>query len=305
MNVSWGRLLTAVITPYDKYGNVDYTAAADLSEYLIQNGSDGVVVAGTTGESPVLTETEKQRLCLSIKERLGDSGIVIAATGTNNTAKTVEATRWAHDNGLDGARVVVPYYNKPSQQGLYEHFQATAEASQLPIMIYNIPSRTGATLSVDTTARLAELPNVVALKAATGNVMEISHLRQTAARQLLLYSGDDPLTLPLLTLGAHRVVSVASHLAARQLRKMLDAFASHDVDAALAIHERLLPLFEALFVDVNPVPVKTMLDMVGRPTGGFRLPLVPPDALTREHIFAVLNRHTTLLDYHLPDGQQI
>ena len=288
MTAQWGRLLTAMITPYDRSGNVDYDKAADLAQRLLASGSDGVVLAGTTGESPVLSSEEKERLFASVRDRVGSEGLVIAATGTNDTRKTVEFTARAARLGVDGAMVVVPYYNKPSQSGLYAHFRAVADASDLPIMVYNVPSRTGVSIAPPTMAQIAAIPSVVAVKEASGNVLQVSQLRRLLPEGILVYSGDDPLTLPLLSLGAHGVVSVASHVVGRALRAMIEAFVAQETDRALDLHEKLLPLFEAIFWESNPVPIKVMLDALGFATGGWRLPLVAPEEGVRARIHETL-----------------
>ncbi|WDL98548.1 4-hydroxy-tetrahydrodipicolinate synthase [Alicyclobacillus sp. ALC3] len=299
MDYPWGRLLTAMITPYDVAGNVDHERACRLAEHLIDHGCDGVVVAGTTGESPVLSSDEKEHLYVSIKERIGQRGLVIAATGSNHTKNTVDSTVRAAKLGLDGVMIVVPYYNKPSQEGLYQHFYSVAQSSDLPVMIYNIPSRTGASISPDTVARLAELPTIKAFKAATGDVLEISHIRRLT-KNLLLYSGDDPLTLPLLSVGAHGVVSVASHLASLSIKTMINLFVEHHPEQALELHDKLLALFEVLFIDGNPASVKVALEIMGFPTGGLRLPLVSPGPHARERIENVLaSMDSRLLDSRL------
>lgn len=299
MRAQWGRLLTAMITPYDQRGSVDYDKAGELALRLLANGSDGVVVAGTTGESPVLSPEEKERLYAAVRDRLGSDGLVIAATGTNDTRKTADLTARAARLGVDGAMVVVPYYNKPSQNGMYAHFRTVADGTDLPIMVYNVPSRTGVSIAPPTMARIAEIPNVVAIKEASGDVLQVSQLRRVLPDGILVYSGDDPLTLPLLSLGAHGVVSVASHVAGRALRAMIEAFVAGETNQALDLHEKLLPLFEAIFWESNPGPIKVMLDAMGFTTGGWRLPLVAPQESVRDRI------HQTLatLDVGLLDEQ--
>lgn len=284
MSVQWGRLLTAMITPYERGGNVDYAQAAALAQRLLANGSDGLVLWGTTAESPVLSADEKERIYTAVRERVGAKELLLVATGTNDTRKTIANTVRAAELGADGVMVVAPYYNKPSQKGLYEHYRAVATSTSLPILIYNIPSRTGVSIDAETVAKLAEFPNVAAIKESSGNVLQASYLRRVLPKEFLVYSGDDPLTLPMLSLGAHGVISVASHVASKSLRRMIDAFVAGDVVQALELHEKLLPLFEALFCDVNPVPVKIMLDAMGFSTGGCRLPLVDPDESIKAHI---------------------
>lgn len=287
---TWGRLLTAMITPYDKDGNVDYGRSGRLAKHLLDNGSDGLVLWGTTAESPVLSTQEKENLFVAVKEEIENAGPLIVATGTNDTRQSVEQTINAQKLGADGVMVVVPYYNKPSQKGLYEHYKAVAESTDLPVMIYNIPGRSGTAIEVETTARLAELPNIVAIKESAGDVLKVTELRQTIANDFLIYSGDDALTLPMLSLGAHGIISVASHIASRPLKEMIEAFVAGDVQQAMERHEMLMPLFDALGFDVNPVPVKTMLDSLGFPTGGFRLPLTASEADVGQRVIHQLSQ---------------
>lgn len=292
MNTNWGRLMTAMITPYDTNGNVDYEKAAHLANGLFKNGSDGLVLWGTTGESPVLSNNEKERLFNTIKEKSECSGPIILGTGTNETKKTIEMNTLASKLGADGVMVVAPYYNKPSQKGLYEHYREIAESTDLPIMIYNIPGRTGVTISTETVARLSEITNIVAIKEAAGDIMQVTALREVLPKDFLIYSGDDALTLPMLSVGAHGVISVASHILARPLQDMINSFIKGDVNQALETHERLMPIFNALFYDVNPVPVKVMLDYLGFSTGGLRLPLVESEDSTKEQILKPLKTFT-------------
>mgnify|MGYP001360981696 CR=1 FL=1 len=287
---NWGRLLTAMITPYDAEGNVDYDQATTLAKVLLENGSDGLVLWGTTGESPVLTLEEKELLYKHIREAFPEKPLIVA-TGSNNTKDTVEMTKRAGELGADGAMVVVPYYNKPSQQGLYEHFKAAAESTDIPIMIYNIPGRTGITMDVETVGKLAEIPNVKAIKESAGDVTKVTDFRKVTPDDFVIYSGDDILTLPMLANGAYGVVSVASHIAAKPLSEMIELFVSGNIQEALHLHEQLTPLFKGLFYDSNPVPVKLMLDDLGFQTGGVRLPLVKSDEVLAKKILHVLRQY--------------
>ena len=272
-----GRLLTAMVTPMRADGSVNYEAAAALARRLAETGSDGVVVCGTTGESPTLTDEEKVRLFETVVEAVGGQITVVAGTGTYDTHHSVELTRRAEKAGVDAILAVVPYYNRPPQEGLYRHFEAIARATSLPIILYNIPSRTGTNLSPETTARLAEnLSNVVALKDSTGNLDHVSQVRRLTPDSFLIYSGDDSLTLPILSVGGYGVVSVAAHVVGRQMREMIDAFVAGDVQRARRIHLELFPLFKALFVTTNPIPVKQALKLMGFDAGPLRPPLVEP-----------------------------
>jgi 4-hydroxy-tetrahydrodipicolinate synthase len=263
-----------MITPYDDNLEVNYTKAAEISEMLVAKGSDGIVVCGTTGESPVLYHEEKLQLYKTIKNQVGDRIQVWAGTGSNNTRATVELTRQAEKTGVDGIMLVTPYYNKPSQQGLYEHFKTVAESTSLPIMLYNIPGRTGANLLPETVVKLAEIPNVVAIKEASGSMDQVSLLKTILPDSMAVYSGDDSLTLPMLAIGAAGVVSIASHLIGNDLKQMIECFFNGDFKKALEIHLRLFPVMKGLFITTNPVPLKEALNMLGMNVGGLRLPLV-------------------------------
>jgi 4-hydroxy-tetrahydrodipicolinate synthase len=271
----FGRVVTAMVTPFSADGSVNLELAAQLADHLVANGSDGLVICGTTGESPTLSWEEQHRLFAAVKEAVGGRARLLAGSGSNCTAEAVEATREAAALGADGALVVVPYYNKPPQEGLEAHFRAVAAAApELPLMLYNIPGRTGTSLAPDTTARLLDCPNVVSFKAASGTTEEVSALRTLCGDRLAIYSGDDALTLPMLAVGAVGVVSVASHVAGPQISAMIAAFLDGDLSAALALHEQLLPLCKALFCTTNPIPVKAALELSGWPVGAPRLPLL-------------------------------
>ncbi len=285
----FGRLLTAMVTPFAADGSVDLELAARLAVHLVAQGSDGLVVCGTTGESPTLSWQEQHELFAAVKGAVGDRARVLAGTGSNCTAEAVEAISHAAAQGADGALVVVPYYNRPPQEGLEAHFRAIAAAAPgLAIMLYNIPGRTGCSLEADTTARLMDLPNLVSFKAASGTTEEVSRLRLRCGSRLAIYSGDDMLTLPMLAAGAVGVVSVASHLAGRQIHRMIQAFLSGDHATALELHERLLPLCRALFASTNPIPVKAALELEGWPVGVPRLPLVSADSDVRARLTSAL-----------------
>ena len=285
----FGRLLTAMVTPFRQDGAVDLDLAARLADHLVSQGSDGLVLCGTTGESPTLTWKEQHELFSAVKGVVGTRASLLAGSGSNCTAEAVEATGEAAALGADGALVVVPYYNKPPQEGLEAHFRAVAQAaSELPLMLYNIPGRTGCSLAPDTTARLLDLPNVVGFKAASGTTEEVSRLRELCGDRLAIYSGDDALTLPMLAVGAVGVVSVASHLVGPRIRAMLLAHLSGDVAAALDEHQQLLPLCRALFCTTNPIPVKAALEISGWPVGAPRRPLLSADTAVRQRLSSIL-----------------
>jgi len=281
----FGRLLTAMVTPFDEEGRVDLALAGRLARHLVDEGSDGLVVCGTTGESPTLSWQEQVQLLEAVRQAVGTGVKVLAGTGSNSTSEAVVATREAAAAGADGALVVVPYYNKPPQEGLEAHFRAVAEAApELPLMLYNIPGRTGCSMAPATVARLMDCANVVSFKAASGTTDEVSQLRLACGAKLAVYSGDDALTLPMLAVGAVGVVSVASHLVGRRLRAMIEAQLSGRNAEALGHHEQLLPLFRALFVTTNPIPLKAALEASGWPVGAPRLPLVPLSPAMRDDL---------------------
>jgi len=287
--VPFGRVLTAMVTPFGPSGAVDLELAARLAAHLVDHGSDGLVLCGTTGESPTLSWDEQHQLFSAVKAAVGHRAQLLAGTGSNCTAEAVEAVQEAAALGADGALVVVPYYNKPPQEGLEAHFRAVAAAApQLPLMLYNIPGRTGCSLSPETTARLMDQPNVVSFKAASGTTEEVSALRAACGDRLAIYSGDDALTLPMLTVGAVGVVSVASHLAGDRIQRLVQAFLAGDQATALALHEQLLPLCKALFCTTNPIPVKAALELAGWPVGAPRLPLLSASNDVRDRLNSVL-----------------
>lgn len=284
----FGRVLTAMATPFDESGAVDVEQAKRLAKRLVDTGSDGIVVAGTTGESPTLSDDEKMQLFRAVKEAVGARGMVVAGTGTNDTRHSVHLTKEAQAAGADGILLVNPYYNRPSQDGLYAHFRTIAESTSLPCMLYNIPGRTGVNAAPETIARLADVPNIAAVKEASGSLDQASEIRRRTSPDFLIYSGDDSLTLPILAVGGRGIVSVASHLAGREIAEMVRAYEQGDVRKALEIHIRLFPLFKVLFITTNPVPLKAALNMSGFAVGKPRLPLVEATAKEKEQIGAVL-----------------
>lgn len=277
--VSFGRIVTAMVTPFTKDGKVDYGVAEQLSAHLADHGSDALVVCGTTGESPTLTWDEEYELFHVVKQAVVGKAGVIAGTGSNSTQEAIAATQKAAKLDLSGALLVVPYYNKPPQEGLYQHFKAIAKAvPDLPLMLYNVPGRTGQNLQPETVARLAEIPNITAIKEASGDLDQASQVRRLTSSEFALYSGDDSLTLPLLAIGGQGVVSVASHLVGEQLQQMVQAFFNGQYQVATQIHLKLFPLFKALFATTSPIPVKAALKLQGWEVGLTRMPLNSPSA---------------------------
>jgi 4-hydroxy-tetrahydrodipicolinate synthase len=273
-----GRLLTAMATPFDTSGAVDLAMARRLARALVEAGSDGVVVNGTTGESPTLSDAERWSLLDAVRDALPDNDVLMG-TGSYSTEHTVEATREALRHRADAALVVTPYYNRPPQEGLIAHYERVADVG-LPIVLYNIPARCGVNVSVETTLHLAAHPAIVGTKEAAGDVEQVARICASAPEGFRVWSGDDGLTLPFMSAGAYGLISVASHVCGGALRRLVDAAAAGDLRDATALHLRLLPLFKAMFAITNPIGVKAALQIAGADCGGLRLPLVPmPDAL--------------------------
>ncbi|MCL2677916.1 MAG: 4-hydroxy-tetrahydrodipicolinate synthase [Clostridiales bacterium] len=275
--MNFGRLITAMITPFNAGGQVNYEEAQKLAEYLLNNGSDSLVVSGTTGESPTLSKEEKSRLFAAVKEVTRGRAAMICGASTYNTAESLELSKAARQAGADALLVVAPYYSKPPQEGLYQHFAAIAEAGGLPVILYNIPGRTGINILPQTFAKLAKIPNIVGVKDSTGNMDQISEVRMLAGKDFLIYSGDDSLTLPMLALGGAGVISVAAHLAGKQIKDMIENFFAGNFAAAAEIHIGLFPLFKKLFLTANPIPLKYCLNKLGCQAGPCRLPLFGPE----------------------------
>ncbi|MEG4581547.1 4-hydroxy-tetrahydrodipicolinate synthase [Microcoleus sp. MON1_C5] len=289
--VKFGRVLTAMITPFKEDGSVNYAVAEQLAVHLADHGTDSLVVCGTTGESPTMTWDEEYELFQVVQKAVVGKALVIAGAGSNSTSEAVAATQKAAKLGLDGCLQVVPYYNKPPQEGLYNHFRAIAQsAPELPIMLYNIPGRTGQNMLPETVARLAEIPNIVAVKEASGNLDQASQIRCLTSPEFAIYSGDDSLTLPMLAVGGSGVVSVASHLVGEQLQQMIEAFEAGQVQVATQIHLQLFDLFKALFLTTNPIPVKTALKLQGWDVGSTRPPLCDPPVEVTQKLKDVLNQ---------------
>ena len=295
-----GRLLTAMVTPFDAQGEVDYQQAKKLALSLLDSGSDGVVVSGTTGESPTLSRKEKLRLFAEIKSAVADRGAIVAGTGNYDTRESQELTKEAERVGVDACLLVVPYYNRPTQQGLWEHFKAIAQSTTLPCIIYNVPSRTVTNLAADTVIKLSQIDNIVGVKEASGNLGQIAEIIQGTKGDFLVYSGNDSDTFPILALGGYGVISVASHLIGIQIKDMMEKFLNGKPQEAAKIHRYLLPLVNALFIVSNPIPVKWALNYVGFSVGKPRLPLVEPDEKSADLIKATLKNYK--IDLPIPRG---
>ncbi|WP_289140070.1 4-hydroxy-tetrahydrodipicolinate synthase [uncultured Brevibacillus sp.] len=271
----FGQVLTAMVTPFDQNGDIDFNATRTLVNYLIENGTDGLVVAGTTGESPTISTEEKIELFKFVVDVVDGRIPVIAGTGSNNTRASISLTKQAEATGVDGIMLVAPYYNKPSQEGMYQHFKAIAKSTSLPVMLYNIPGRSVVNMSVETIVRLSQIPNIVAIKEANGNLDAMAEVISQTPSDFTLYSGDDGLTLPVLTIGGAGIVSVASHIIGNEMQDMINLFKTGNNIEAAAAHRKLLPIMNALFAAPNPTPVKAALNLKGINVGSVRLPMVP------------------------------
>ncbi|MBT9310754.1 4-hydroxy-tetrahydrodipicolinate synthase [Leptothoe kymatousa] len=286
----FGRVLTAMITPFDQSGAVDYESARRLASHLVNNGTDTIVVCGTTGESPTLTWSEEYELFQVVKAAIDGRGKLIAGTGSNSTQEAISATQKAFELGVDGTLQVVPYYNKPPQSGLEGHFRAIATAvPDMPIMLYNVPGRTGRNLEPSTVAKLAKVSNIIAIKEASGDLDQVSEIRRLTSADFHIYSGDDSLTLPMLSVGAVGVVSVASHLVGDLQQQMINAYESGQISHARELHLKLLPLCKALFATTNPILIKAALRLQGWSVGTCRLPLSEPSTELVEQLRVLMN----------------
>jgi 4-hydroxy-tetrahydrodipicolinate synthase len=285
----FGRVITAMVTPFAEDGNVNYEVAEKLAVHLVEQGNDGLVICGTTGESPSLTWEEEYQLFQVIKGAVGNRAKILAGTGSNSTTEAIAATQEAAKLGLDGTLQVVPYYNKPPQEGLYQHFSAIAKACpDIKMMLYNVPGRTSCNLEANTVAKLAQIDNIVAIKEASGDLEQACQIRCLTPPSFAIYSGEDALTLPMLTVGGIGVVSVAAHLVAQDLQKMLQAFEQGNNQLATEIQLKLFPLYKILFATTNPIPVKYALKFQGWQVGGLRLPLCELQLSLQEKLKIIL-----------------
>jgi 4-hydroxy-tetrahydrodipicolinate synthase len=295
-----GRLITAMITPFDDQGKVDYLQARRLANALLDSGSDGLVISGTTGESPSLSTEEKIRLFAEVKEAIGDRGAVVAGTGNYNTAESIELSKEAEKAGADALLLTVPYYNKPPQEGMYQHFKAIAESVSLPCLLYNVPSRTSINMTSETTLRLSQVENIVGVKEASSDLDQIQRIIGGAPEGFRVWSGNDNETFYIMSMGGYGVVSVVSHLVGRQIKQMMGLLLEGDIEKAAAEHHRLMPIFKVMFLVSNPIPVKYTVNQAGFNAGSPRLPLVVPDSRTAAQISEVVARYDIDLPVSAP-----
>lgn len=271
---NFGELLTAMVTPFDSKGEVDFVKVRELALYLVNNGSDGLVVLGTTGEVPTLSREEKEEILKVVVDEVGDRAEIIAGTGSYSTKDSIEMTEIAEKIGVDGIMAVVPYYNKPPQSGLYKHFSLIAESTSLPVMIYNVPGRTAKNIEVATVLKLSEIENIIAIKEASGNLSQVAELCNLTDDDFYVYSGDDSLILPVLSVGGQGIISVAGHIVGNRIKKMIRSFKDGDNKKAISLNKELFPIFKGMFISTNPISVKESLNKLGIDVGGLRLPLV-------------------------------
>ena len=296
MRYDAGEVITAMITPFNEDLTIDYPSLKKLINHLIDTGSDAILVAGTTGETPTLSHEEEAHMFTFVKNAVEGRVKIIMGAGSNSTQTAVESSVMAKKLGADAILSVVPYYNKPSQKGMYEHFAAVAKAVDLPIILYNIPGRTGVNMQPATIAKLAsEFTNIVALKQSNSDLDLISDIKSLCPDDFTIYSGDDSLTVPMMSLGAHGVISVASHIAGKEIKEMVSAFKSGNNSEALKIHLKLYPLFKKLFMAPNPVPVKAVLANLGIIKEYVRKPLVVLDEEEKKELLAIIDNYTCFI----------
>lgn len=286
--MNFGQVLTAMVTPFNQDGKLDYNQLEVLIDYLLANGTDGLVVGGTTGESPTLSVNEKIELFRHVVKIVNKRVPVIAGTGSYNTKESIELTKETESLGVDGFLLVVPYYNKPNQEGMFQHFSQIAKSTKLPIMLYNIPGRSIVNMDVDTVVRLSEIDNIVSIKEAGTNLDQISEIIEETNDDFTVYSGNDSLTLPMLSIGATGVVSVASHIIGNEMKEMVDSFSNGNVKSAAMLHRKLLPIMNGLFTSPSPAPVKAALQMKNIDVGGVRLPLLSLNEKERNKLKALI-----------------
>lgn len=288
--VLFGRVSTAMVTPFDINGHIDFAKTTQLINHLIENGTDSLVVAGTTGESPTLTKEEKLALFKHVVKVTDGRVPVIAGTGSNNTYSSIELTKKAAEIGVDAIMLVAPYYNKPNQAGLYEHFKAIAASTDLPVMLYNIPGRSSVNIAPETIIELSKIKNIVSVKEASGDLNAMTKIIAETDDDFLLYSGDDGIALPVLSIGGAGVVSVASHIIGSEIQELVQAFLDGRYQEAAKLHQTLLPIMEAMFAAPSPVPVKTALQVKGLDVGSVRLPMVPLSEQERASLIDIIKK---------------
>lgn len=283
--LKFGNVITAMITPFHEDGSVDYEGAVKLAKYYTQHGSDGILVAGTTGEGATMTTEERQKFFTDISAAIGKDFLVMGNVGTNNTAQSIEFAKLAEGTGVDCLLAIVPYYNKPNQDGCYAHFAAIAKATKLPIFIYNVPGRTGGKILPETVVKLAnEFDNIIGIKEASGDLNAATTIARDTPDTFHVYSGDDSLTLPILAVGGEGIISVASHIIGKEMNAMVQAYKDGDIKKAAAMHQKYLPVMTGIFTTVNPTPIKACTNILGLTHSTFRLPMVDATPQVKEFL---------------------
>lgn len=291
---NFGEVLTAMITPFDKDLQINLTKTRELASYLVDNGSDGLVILGTTGEVPTLTFDEKVKVLEAVVDEVGDRAVIVAGTGSYCTESSIKMTKKAEEIGVDGIMLVTPYYNKPPQAGLFNHFKMIADNTSLPILLYNVPGRTSRNIEPDTVLKLSQVENIVAIKEASGNLEQISTLTRILPEGFSVYSGEDNLILPVLSVGGQGVISVASHLVGKEIKKMITEFKKGNLNEAIQLNKGLGKMYKAIFVTTNPIPVKSALNLLGMEVGSVRPPLIEVTQAEKEVLIDVLKEFQLL-----------
>ena len=291
---NFGEVLTAMVTPFDDNLQINLSKTRELASYLVENGSDGLVVLGTTGEVPTLTFEEKVKILETVVDEVGDRAVIVAGTGSYSTEASIRMTRKAEEIGVDGIMLVTPYYNKPPQSGLVRHFKMIADKTSLPVLLYNVPGRTSRNIEPDTVLKLSQVENIVAIKEASGNLEQVSTLTRILPEDFSVYSGDDNLILPVLSVGGQGVISVASHLVGNEIKQMITEFKSGNLLDAIQLNKRLGKIFKAIFVTTNPIPVKSALNLTGMEVGNARPPLIELSQSEKEYLLDILKEFDLL-----------
>ena len=303
--MEFGKYLSVIVTPFNPDNTINYDAILKVANYMIDGGVEGLIIAATGGESATMSLEERIALTKFMKKEVGNRVPIIVGTGTNNTAASIETTKAIEAAGADAVLLVSPYYNKPNQEGLYQHFKAIAESTSLPVFLYNVPGRTGVSIAPDTIARLAQVPNIYGMKDASGNMDNLTTLLRTVPEHFKVYTGDDNLAVPALSIGVYGLISVCAQVAPAPIKEMMDAFRAGGLEKAAKMHRDLFPLLDVMFIASNPVPTKVALNLMGYDVGGVRLPLTMPSKSQAEKIAAVLKAQGLIETTETPENLYI
>lgn len=303
--MEFGKYLSVIVTPFNPDNTINYDAILKVANYMIDGGVEGLIIAATGGESATMSLEERIALTKFMKKEVGNRVPIIVGTGTNNTAASIETTKAIEAAGADAVLLVSPYYNKPNQEGLYQHSKAIAESTSLPVFLYNVPGRTGVSIAPDTIARLAQVPNIYGMKDASGNMDNLTTLLRTVPEHFKVYTGDDNLAVPALSIGVYGLISVCAQVAPAPIKEMMDAFRAGELEKAAKMHRDLFPLLDVMFIASNPVPTKVALNLMGYDVGGVRLPLTMPSKSQAEKIAAVLKAQGLIETTETPENLYI